>query len=264
MSHAISYPPTRRDDLVETLHGVAVADPYRWLEDLDAPETRAWIAAQNRLTCEFLSRAPARESLKQRLTELWDYEKFGVPTRRGERYFYTRNDGLQNQSVLYWQDGLTGEPQVLLDPNTLSEDGTVALMSYAISDDGRFVAYGLSAAGSDWMEWRVREVDRGQDLDDHLRWIKFSGAAWTSDGAGFFYSRYDEPAEGEAYSGPNYNQQLFFHRLGTPQSADTLIYARPDHPEWGFQPTVTDDGRYLIVSVWKGTHRENGVLAKDL
>lgn len=262
--HALRYPETPREALVETLHGVEVADPYRWLEELDAPATRAWIAAQNTLTEELLSRIPAREALRRRLTELWDYEKFGVPLRRGGRYVYTYNNGLQNQSVLCWQEGLTGEARVLLDPNLLSNDGTVALMGYALSHDGALLAYGLSAAGSDWQEWRVREVTSGRDLDDHLRWVKFSGAAWTADGAGFFYSRYDAPPAGEAYRGANRNQKLFFHRLGTPQEQDVLIYARPDRPEWGFSPTVTDDGRYLVVTVWQGTHRENGVLVRDL
>jgi len=260
----LSYPSTVRQEHVDLLHGVAVADPYRWLEDLDSAETEAWTAVQNQLTNAFLDDVAAREVLRQRLTELWNYEKYGVPFKRGGRYFFTRNDGLQNQSVLYWMEALDAEPQLLLDPNRLSEDGTVALGGYNVSDDGQLLAYGLSASGSDWQTWRVREVASGRDLDDELQWIKFSDAAWMPDGSGFFYSRYDAPAEGLAYKGANYNQKLYYHRIGTPQAEDTLIYERPDHKEWGFINHVTDDGRYLVITIWKGTHREHAICYKDL
>jgi len=259
-----SYPPAPRDEIVDTLHGTPVADPYRWLEDLDSDQTQQWIAAQNALTFAYLDTIAQRDPLQQRLTELWDYEKYSVPFKRGGRYFFTRNDGLQNHPVLYWLDQLDGEPRELLDPNTLRDDGTVALTGYAVSDDGQLLAYGLSSAGSDWMEWRVREVESGQDRGDLLQWVKFSGAAWTPDNAGFFYSRYDEPAEGATYKGANYYQKLFYHRLGTPQDEDTLIHQAPDHKDWGFGGQVTDDDRYLIISVWQGTRRENGILWKDL
>ena len=258
------YPAARRDQVVDLLHGVEVPDPYRWLEEIDSPETRAWVEAQNELTFGYLGGIPARERLRQRLTELWDYERFGVPFKRGGRYFFTRNDGLQNQDLLYWMDSLEAEPAILLDPNGLSADGTVALTGYAVSDDGRMLAYGLSASGSDWQEWRVREVETGRDLPDLLRWVKFSGASWTPDGAGFYYSRYDAPAEGTAYKGASFFQKLCYHRLGTPQSADRLVYERPDQKEWGLGGDVTEDGRYLVIQVWKGTHPENGVFYQDL
>lgn len=260
----IEYPATLRQELVETIHGVGVADPYRWLEEVDSEPVQEWIARQNRLTNAILEDIPAREAIRRRITELWNYAKFGVPFERGGRYFYTYNDGLQNQNVLCWMEALDAEPQVLLDPNRLSEDGTVALIDYAVSDDGQLLAYGLSASGSDWQEWRVREVHSGRDLDDRLQWVKFSGAAWTADGGGFFYSRYEPPAEGLAFKGANYHQKLYFHQLGTPQAGDRLVYERPDHKEWGFSGEVSEDGRYLVIHVWKGTHRENAVFYQDL
>ncbi|MDQ5850717.1 MAG: S9 family peptidase, partial [Chloroflexota bacterium] len=259
-----AYPESLRLDEVEVLHGTPVPDPYRWLEDVDSEQTRRWIAAQNELTFGYLNEIPEREPIRQRLTDLWDYEKYGVPFTHGGRYFFTHNDGLQNQNVLFWMESLGAEPRVLLDPNQLSEDGTVALTGYAASEDGRLLAYGLSASGSDWQEWRVRAVDSGDDREDHLKWVKFSGASWTHDHQGFFYSRYDEPVEGEAYKGANYFHKLYYHRLGTPQAADELVYERPDHEDWGFHSEVTEDGRYLIIVVWKGTHRENGIFYKDL
>ncbi len=260
----INYPPAQRTDHVDVLHGVGVPDPYRWLEELDSEQTQHWIAAQNRLTFDYLERIPARQRITQRMTELWNFEKLSPPFKRGGRYFFTRNDGLQNQDVLYWMAAPDAEPQTLLDPNQLSEDGTVALTGSAVSKDGKLLAYGLSAAGSDWQEWRVREVETGRDLADHLQWVKFSSASWTSDGKGFFYSRYDAPAEGTAYKGANYYHKLYYHRLGAPQAADELIYERPDQKEWGFEGIVTDDGRYLIIYVWKGTHRENNIFYQDL
>lgn len=260
----IQYPASPRGDVVETLHGVPVPDPYRWLEDIDSEQTAAWIEAQNEVTFGYLAQIPAREQIARRVTELWNFEKFGVPFKRGGRYFFTRNDGLQNQDVLYWMASLDDEPRLLIDPNLLSEDGTVALTGHAVSEDGRLLAYGLSASGSDWQEWHVREVDTGRDLDDHLKWVKFSDASWDRAGQGFYYSRYDEPAEGEAYKGANYYHKLYYHRVGTPQSADELVYQRPDQKEWGFGGYVTEDGRYLVIFVWKGTHRENGLFYKDL
>jgi prolyl oligopeptidase len=260
----ITYPDSAREDVSDVIHGVTVPDPYRWLEDIDSQQTQAWIAAQNELACAYLEQIPGRAQVHARLTELWNYEKYGVPRQRGGRYFYTRNDGLQNQAVLYWQESLEAQPQVLLDPNQLSEDGTVALIDHSVSKDGRLLAYGLSASGSDWIEWRVRQVDSGQDLDDCVQWSKFSGAAWTPDSQGFYYSRYDTPQEGLAYKGTNYYHKLYYHRLGAPQAEDVLVYERPDHKEWGFGGQVSEDGRYLVISVWMGTHRENGVFYQDL
>jgi prolyl oligopeptidase len=250
---SLVYPHTATADQLDEYHGVTVADPYRWLEDPDSEETRAWVEAQNTVTFAYLEQIAARERIKQRLTRLWDFEKYDVPFKRGGRYFLFKNDGLQNQSVLYTLPSLDAEPRVLLDPNTLSPDGTVALSGLAPTEDGRLMAYGLSASGSDWQEWKVRDVESGADLDDHLRWIKFSGASWTHDGLGFFYSRYDEPNEATMLEDTNYFQKLFYHRLGTPQSDDVLVYHRPDEPEWDFDGHVTEDGRYLIITVGHGT-----------
>ncbi|MFS8797007.1 prolyl oligopeptidase family serine peptidase [Synechococcus sp. R70.1] len=261
----LNYPPSHPDPtVVDIYHGQPVPDPYRWLEDLDSERTRAWIEAQNQLTFDYLQRIPARQRLLERLTQLWNYEKYSQPFKEGGRYFYFKNDGLQNQSVLYTQESLEAEARVLLDPNTLSEDGTVALSGIAISRDGRYLAYGLSRSGSDWQEWKVRDIETGEDLPDHLRWIKFSGASWTPDGQGFFYSRYDEPPPGREYESANYFQKLYYHRLGTPQSEDLLIYHRPDQKEWGFAGGVTEDGNYLIISVWRGTDPKNLLFYKDL
>ncbi|MEM9805845.1 MAG: prolyl oligopeptidase family serine peptidase [Cyanobacteria bacterium P01_D01_bin.56] len=259
-----SYPSTRRCDQTDTYHNTTVADPYRWLEDPNSEETQAWVQAQNEVTFGYLRQLPAVEPIKQRLTELWNYERYTVPFKRGGRYFYYKNDGLQNQAVLYTQVFLDAEPVTLLDPNTLSEDGTVALGSIAVSENGRYLAYSLSRSGSDWLEWRVRDIETGKDTDDHLKWSKFSGASWTHDNQGFFYSRYEEPKADSQFEDVNYFQKLFYHRLGTPQSEDTLVYERPDEKEWGFQGGVTDDGKYLIISVWRGTEPKNLIFYKDL
>ncbi|MEM7065336.1 MAG: prolyl oligopeptidase family serine peptidase [Cyanobacteria bacterium P01_B01_bin.77] len=261
---AFTYPDTRRCDQTDTYHGTTVADPYRWLEDPNSDETKAWVKAQNKVTFGYLHELSAVEPLKQRLTELWNYERYSIPFKRGGRYFYYKNDGLQNQAVLYTQPSLEAEPTVLLDPNTLSEDGTVALGSIAVSEDGRSLAYSLSSSGSDWLEWKVRDIETGEDTTDYLQWSKFSGAAWSHDNQGFFYSRYDEPGTDSQFEEVNYFQKLFYHRLGTPQSEDTLIYERPDEKEWGFQGQVTNDGRYLVISVWRGTERKNLIFYKDL
>jgi prolyl oligopeptidase len=253
----LNYPATRRAGHVDDYHGTRIADPYRWLEDTGSDETKSWIEAQNKVTFKFLEDVPQRQKIKERLTQLWNYERFGLPERRGERYFYVRNDGLQNQSVLYVTEGLDGAPRVLLDPNQLSADGTVALAGWAPSEDGTKLAYGLAAAGSDWREWKVRDVATGTDLPDHVQWVKFSGTSWAQDGSGFYYSRYDEPKPGEQFTGTNYFQKLYFHRLGEPQSQDKLIYHRPDEKEWGFDGEVTEDGRFLIISVWRGSERKN-------
>jgi len=258
------YPTSKKSDVVEELHGVKVPDPYRWLEGLDSEETRKWIEEQNKVTFEFLEKIPQREKIRERLTQLWDYEKFGVPHREGKRYFFSKNDGLQNQSVLYTVDSLNDPPRVLLDPNQLSSDGTIALAGYSITDDGNLMAYGLSASGSDWMEWKVRDVATGKDLPDVLKWIKFSSAAWTKDGSGFFYSRYLEPANVEAMDETLYFQKLYFHRMGTAQADDQLIYERPDHREWHFYPSVTEDGHYLIVTISRGTDPRYAIYYRDL
>jgi prolyl oligopeptidase len=260
----IVYPESTRVEQVDDYHGVKVSDPYRWLEDVDSEHTRAWVTAQNRVTSAYLDAIPDREPIRHRLTELWNYERYGVPSQHGGRYFFTRNDGLQNQNVLYRVDSLNGEAKIVLDPNLLSQDGTVALSGVSISEDGKLLAYGLSSGGSDWQEWHVREVETGRDLPDVLKWVKFSAAAWTHDNQGFFYSRYDEPREGRQLEDANFNQKLYYHRLGTPQSADELVYQRPDSKEMGFIASVTEDGRYLIIHAWRGTETDNGIFYKDL
>ena len=259
-----AYPSTRQADVVDEYHGVKVADPYRWLEDDNSPETKAWVDAENAVTFGYLRRIPELGAIRARLTKLWNYERYGVPVKQGGRYFFTKNDGLQNQAVLYTLTSLDATPAVLLDPNTLSADGTVALTSYAVSDDGNLMAYGLATAGSDWQEWKVRDVRTGQDLSDHIKWVKFSRASWTKDGKGFFYSRYDEPGEAAKLTKANYFHKLYYHRLGTPQSEDPLVYERPDHKDWSFYGIVTDDGRYLVIAASQGSARKNRVLYQDL
>jgi prolyl oligopeptidase len=260
----LTYPSSHKSNQIDSYHGTVVTDPYRWLENPDSPETRAWIESQNQVTFGYLGEIPAREKIKQRLTKLWDYEKYSIPFKEGEQYFYFKNDGLQNQSVLYTLKSLDAEPRILLDPNKFSEDGTVALSGLSISEDGKLLAYGISTSGSDWQEWKVRDIETGEDLQDHLKWIKFSGASWTHDGEGFFYSRYDEPNEKTQLEDVNFYQKLYYHQLGKPQSEDTLIYHRPDQKEWGFSGGVTEDGRYLIISVWSGTDSKNLLFYKDL
>ncbi|HEV8481988.1 MAG TPA: prolyl oligopeptidase family serine peptidase [Blastocatellia bacterium] len=261
---SFKYPESKRMDQVDDYHGTKVADPYRWLEDADSEETRAWVAAQNKLTHSYLDEIPARAQIKERLTKLWNFERFSAPFKEGDRYFYSKNDGLQNQSVIYTTTSLDSRAEVLIDPNNLSSDGTVALTGLEISRDGKLMAYGLSTSGSDWQEWRVRDVETRKDLPDLVKWVKFSSASWTPDGKGFFYSRYDEPNEKTKMAAANYFQKLYFHRVGTLQSEDLLVYERPDQKEWGFGGTVTEDGRYLIISVWKGTDRKNRIYYKDL
>src|SRR5438552_1249556 len=262
-AQTLPYPPARKGDVVDDYHGTRVADPYRWLEDPDSPESRGWIDAENRLTEGYLSQIPERAALRKRLTALWNYPKYGAPFHKAGRYFFFKNDGLQNQSVLYKQASLTAGHETLLDPNLLSEDGTVAVSTLAVSEDGRRLAYGTSASGSDWEEFRVRDVASGRDLPDHLQWIKFSGASWTKDGAGFFYSRYPQPGD-KALTDVNRFQRLYYHRLDTDQAEDILVYERADQPDWGFGADVTDDGRYAVLSVWLGTDRRNRLYYLDL
>jgi prolyl oligopeptidase len=261
---AIHYPATRTVDQADDYHGTRVADPYRWLEDVDSPETRQWVEAQNAVTQAYLATIPQRGPIRERLTKLWNYPKYGTPFREGGRQFYFENSGLQNQSVLYVRDAAKRAPRVLLDPNTLSADGTVALSAAAVSPDGKLLAYGTSASGSDWQEFHVRDVASARDLPDTLKWIKFSGASWTRDNKGFFYSRYDEPTSGNALTNVNKFQKLYYHRLGTPQSADVLVYERRDQPDWGFGAEVTEDGRYAVISVSHGTSPKNRVYVIDL
>jgi prolyl oligopeptidase len=262
----LTYPETRRVDHVDEYHGTKVPDPYRWLEDdvRKSKDVADWVAAENKVTNAFLESIPQREAIRKRLTELWNYEKFGAPFKEGGRYYYYHNTGLQNQNVLFTMDKVGGEPRVLLDPNTWSKDGTVALSGTSFSDDGQYLAYGIAEAGSDWHTWRFLNLETGKLLEDELKWLKFGGMSWTKDGRGVFYSRYDEPAEGQQFQSLNLNQKVFYHRVGSPQSADVLVYKRPDQPEWGFGPHVTDDGQFLLITVWKGTDDKYRVLYRDL
>ncbi len=240
-----------------------VSDPYRWLEDLDSPETKAWIESQNRKTFQLLEAVPRREAIRTRLAELTNFEKCGVPFKEGGRAFFLKNDGLQNHAVVYALDEPGAAPRVLLDPNTLSADGTVAVVAMQASFDGRLLAYSLSVSGSDWQEWRVLDALTGERLPDHLKWTKFSGVAWTPDNKGFFYGRYDEP-QSDLYQAQNYFQKIYYHAIGTDQSKDRLIFERLDQKEWNFEPIVSEDGFYLVILVWTGSTHNNLVIYKDL
>jgi prolyl oligopeptidase len=259
----LSYPKPKTVEQVDDYHGVKVADPYRWLEDTDSTDTHAWVEAENKVTFGYLEQIPYRKTIRDRMMKLWNFERFTVPQQQGGRYFYQHNNGLQNQNVLLVAEALNAEPRQLLDPNTLSSDGTVALGGEAITDDGKLMAYGTAASGSDWQEWHVRDVDTGKDLPDLIKWVKFSGASWSKDGKGFYYSRYDEP-KGTALRDTNYFQKLYYHQLGTAQLEDKLIYERPDNKELGFGGSVTNDGRYLVIFVFQGTSPKNRLYYKDL
>ncbi|MEM7235286.1 MAG: prolyl oligopeptidase family serine peptidase, partial [Planctomycetota bacterium] len=261
---SISYPEAQRGDVVDEYHGVKVADPYRWLEDSKTDETQAWIAAENELTDAYLAEIPEQERIRKRLESLWDYDKYGLPFYEGGRYFFAKKTGLQNQSVLHTQDELGGESRVLLDQNKLSEDGTASASGYSVSPNGKLLAYSVSEGGSDWRVIRVRDIETGKDLEDETRWVKFSSTAWAPKSDGYFYSRYAEPKEGESLDGVNRFQKLYFHKLGTDQSDDQLIYERPDQERWGFGADTTDDGEYLVVEVWDGTSPKNGLFVRKI
>lgn len=265
-STTVKYSETRRVDHVDEYHGVKVPDPYRWLED-DVRENKdvaAWVEAKNKETFGYLETIPEREPIRKRLNELWNFEKFGTPFKAGGRYYYYHNSGLQNQYVLFTQDSLDDEARVFMDPNTWSKDGTVALSGTQFSEDGRYVAYGVQEAGSDWRKWKVRDITTGKDLDDELNWVKFNSPDWTKDGKGFFYARYPEPSEDAEFQALNLNMKVYYHRVGTSQDRDVLVYENPDEPSWGYQAEVTEDGRYLVITVWKGTDDKYRVIYKDL
>ncbi len=258
------YPAARRVDHVDDYHGKKIEDPYRWLENPHSEESRQWINEENKLTRSFVDSVKLRPKINQRLKELWNYEKYATPFLEGGKLFYFKNTGLQNQDVVYVKDNDNAEARVLLDPNELSKDGTVALVGLELTQDAKYMAYGISKAGSDWQEWYVRDVATGKDLDDKLQWIKFSTASWNADGTGFYYSCYDKPNEDTKLEDRNYFQKLYFHKLGTKQEQDQLIYERKDQKEWGFGGSVTEDGKYLIIEVWQGTEPKNRVFYKDL
>lgn len=260
----LSYPPAQRGDTVDTYHGVQVPDPYRWMEDIDSPQTRSWVEAEAKLSSDYLAAIPVRDKISERMRKIWDFERWSAPEKFGKHWFYAHNDGLQNQAVIYVTDNPRAKGKVLLDPNTLSKDGTVALRETAISDDGRYYAYALSDAGSDWQIWHVRDVDTGKDLPDELRWSKAGGGSWRKDGSGFYYTVYDAPKDGELLKAANQYEKLYFHKLGTPQSADTLVYTRSDDPDWFVGGVVSDDGRYLVIQANYGDQVQNTVLVQDL
>ncbi|MDP1797186.1 MAG: prolyl oligopeptidase family serine peptidase [Planctomycetaceae bacterium] len=260
------YPPTKTVEQVDDHHGTSVADPYRWLEKdvREDADVKAWVEAQNAITFGYLEKLPQREMLKDRLTKLWNYERFSSPSKQGSRYVFSKNDGLQNQSVLYIQPALDAKAEVLLDPNSWSKDGTVALSGTSFSEDGKFLAYGVQDAGSDWNTWKVMNVETKAVQEDELKWLKFTSASWLKDGSGFFYARYPEPEPGAAFQKLNLNQKVFFHKLGTKQADDKLVFANPDEPTWGFQADVSDDGKYLIITAWKGTDDKYRVYYKPI
>lgn len=259
---ALAYPDAHRGEVVDTFYGTEVADPYRWLEDPDAEDTQAWVASQNALFESWIADVPARATLRARLEELWNHERFSTPSRYGERTVYWRNDGLQDQSVLYVLDGEGADPRVLLDPNTLSEDGTVAISGTAVTEDGALLAWGASDGGSDWVTWRVRDVTTGEDLDDVIAWTKFTGVSWLPDNTGFLYSRYPEPTN--PLEQVNHFQEVYLHTLGSPQADDVLIHQNPDEPEWGFNAEVTEDGEWVFLTTWRSTEEKNLVWYRPL
>jgi prolyl oligopeptidase len=261
----VDYPKTKIDGKSDVYHGVKVDDPYRWLEQdvRESADVHAWVEAQNEVTFAYLEGIPERERITQRLTELWNFEKYGVPHKEGGRYFYSMNDGLQNQFVLYTQATLTDPPRVVIDPNTWSKDGTIALAELEVSPDGRYAAYSIQDGGTDWRIWRVLEIATGKLLDDKVEWVKYSDASWRADSSGFYYSRYPEP-EGEEFQSLNMNHTVYYHRVGTPQAQDTVVYTDADHPDWGYAPIVTDDGKYLVITVWKGTDERYQIATQDL
>ena len=253
----VSYPPTAKGNVVDDYFGTKVADPYRWMEDLDSKPVADWIASQNQVTTNYLAKLPLRERFRKRITELWDYPKVGIPRREGSRYFYAKNSGLQRQAPVYMREGLPAEPSLVLDPNVLSPDGSLSLAAWKPSPDGKLLAYGISEGGADWNTIHVRDIGNGKDLPDEVRWMRFSDISWTKDNRGFFYSRYPEPPKGKVLEAALSGQAIYYHRVGTPQAKDVLIWERKDLPTWFQGGEVTEDGRYLAVIMQKGSDNNN-------
>jgi len=263
-TEALKYPETRKETVVDDYHGVKIADPYRWLEDPDSADTKQWVAAQNELTFGYLARLPGRDALKTRITQLWNYPKVTTLFREAGHLYYQRNSGLQRQSVFMTRATLEAEAKVLLDPNALSPDGSVAVRSYTPSPDGKLFVYATSEGGADWETLHVNDVSTGKDLADTIAWVRFSNESWTKDGKGFFYSRYPEPEKGQEFRAAASNQKIYYHRVGTPQAEDLLIYERKDLPTWFVGGGVSEDGRFLVVYLSRGADRRNRLYAMDL
>jgi len=261
---ALTYPATTMGSVVEDFGGTKVADPYRWMESLDSPEVKPWIAAQNAVTEPFLNALPHRKTLNERLTALWDYPRVGLPSLEGGQMFYAKNSGLQRQAPIFRRDGIDKPPTLVIDPNVISEEGTVALAEYKVSPDAKLMAYGLSEGGADWETIHLRDLGTGKDLDDEIRWMRFSGISWTKDAKGFYYSRYPEPSKGKILEAALSGHTLYYHRVGTPQSEDLLVYARKDLPGWIINGGVTEDGRYLLVLMFEGSGNKNRLYAANL
>ncbi len=257
-----NYPKAKKVNQTDNYHGTQVADPYRWLEDVNSKDTKKWVEAEKQFTDNYLSKIPFRSAIEKRYTKLWNYEKYSAPRKVGKYYIFSKNDGLQEQSVVYIQKGLEGEPEVLLNPNNFSKDGTVSLAGIFFSKDHKFLSYGISKGGSDWREFKVMEVETKKELNDLIKWGKFTGNAWYKNG--FFYSRYDAPKEGETLKQKNEFQKLYYHKIGTKQSEDKLVYEDKSNPKRGFSAYVTDDEKYLIISVWEGSSSKNLLYYKDL
>jgi prolyl oligopeptidase len=264
---AFAYPPARRGDVVDDYHGVKVPDPYRWLEDLDSPETRAFIAAENRLTDSVLGAFPGRDVLRARLIELYHYARFGLPVRRGKRWFWAQRDPGQEQSVVYTAATLDSAPTLLVDPNAISPDGKLAFEGFSPSEHGDHLAYGMAAGGGDWQVWRVRDVKTGKDLPDELSGIKYYAPQLTADGKGVYYSRFPTPRPGKELSETDHDCKVFFHAMGTPIASDTVVYERPDHPSWQFEPHLSSGGRFLVIAIGDGEvgdRSQEQIVALDL
>ncbi len=265
-AESFDYPKTPKVEASDEYFGVEVPDPYRWLEEdvRESERVADWVEAQNEVTFGYLRELPMRDGIRDRLEELWDYERYSAPSKVADYYVFSKNDGLQNQSVVYIVDQLDGEPEVLINPNEWSEDGTVALSGLSFSEDGTYAAFGRSVAGSDWRKWHVMHVPTRRVLDDRLEWIKWTSASWTPDGEGFFYTRFPQPPEGEEFTAPNINSKIYYHRVGTDQSEDVLVFEQPANPKWGLYGQVTEDGRYLVVGAFIGTDDVNRVWVRDL
>ena len=258
----IEYPKAAKGDVVDNYHGTDIVDPYRWMEDLNSEETHKWIADENKITQNYLSQIPFRDKIKNRLTDLYNYERYSAPSKHGENYYYYKNDGLQNFSVLYSQKGLDGEPSVFLDPNTFSEDGSISLAGVSFAKNNKYASYSISKGGSDWREVFVMDVDKKEKLTDHVEWVKFSGMSWYKDG--FYYSRYNATTEEEKLKAANEFQKLYYHKVGTDQSQDKLVMESKNNPKRGFSGAVTDDEKFLFITGWEGSSEDNLLFYKDL